>query len=297
MVSHSYFCKLLDPGRGQWSEINTFTINCDNLLNTNLGTPYFGFFSFISVVSGSVDYMINSQPHIIETGDILALSPRQLTEVAHVSEDFRAIYITVDIDLLEKLLTDNPSCKVIADWFITNMVPILKAANCDTGTIIKELQLLTDIDQSHLSNKEEIKTHLMQATAMNISDLLSQHNNHGTASHQETIYRNFIAMVAKHYHNEHSTRFYANGLGITPVYLARIVRRFALKTVKEFIHGLLLRDAIDLLKYSDAQVSEIAYTLGFPDIETFSKFFKNKCGHSPSQIRKNGFKQAGLHRN
>lgn len=288
MVSHYDFCTNLGIDEPQRTAINVALINRPLLEKANAKPSYFDFFSFIAVESGQADYVVNSRHYQAKAGTIIATSPRQLVGTEDISHDFSAIYVTADIDLVEKTFTDVSQCKVIADWFITNRLPFVEASNGNTDTIAKAMKLMLDIQQSRLHCKGEIKNRLLQVAAMNISDILSIHSNLGAVSHQETIYRNFIALVGKNYHRTHCTKFYADALGITPVYLARIVRRFAVKTVKEFIHSLLYRDALDLLKYSDMQITEIAYTLGFPDIETFSKFFKKKNGQAPSQIRKSG---------
>lgn len=291
MISYDDFRAYLGLCPQQRQAINVTLLNRAQLEKVNFKPSYFKFFSFISIESGQADYVVNSRHYPTQAGDVLATSPRLLVGIENISHDFSAIYVTADIDLVEKTFTDVASCKVIADWFITNRLPLVEANDGNTATVAKTMRLMLDIDQSHLNCKEEIKSHLLQVAAMNLSDILSIHNNHGAVSHQETIYRNFIALVSKNYHTTHSTKFYADALGITPVYLARIVRRFAVKTVKEFIHGLLYRDALDLLNYSDMQITEIAYALGFPDIETFSKFFKRKNGQAPSQIRKSGTPQ------
>lgn len=288
MVSHGDFSTFLGLNEPQRAAINVALINRAQLEKASFKPSYFDFFSFVAIEGGEADYVVNSRHYHAKAGTVIATSPRQLVGIGDTSHDFSAIYVTADIDLVEKTFTDVAPCKVIADWFITNRLPFVEATNGNTDTVAKTMRLMLDIQQSRLNCKEEIKSHLLQVAAMNLSDILSIHSNHGAVSHQETIYRNFIALVGKSYHKAHSTKFYADALGITPVYLARIVRRFAVKTVKEFIHSLLYRDALDLLKYSDMQITEIAYTLGFPDIETFSKFFKRKNGQAPSQIRKSG---------
>ncbi len=63
------------------------------------------------------------------------------------------------------------------------------------------------------------------------------------------------------------------------------MRRFAQKSVKEFILSLVYQDALDMLRYTDAQVGEVASRLGFADIETFSKFFKRHNGQSPKKVQ------------
>jgi AraC-like DNA-binding protein len=39
------------------------------------------------------------------------------------------------------------------------------------------------------------------------------------------------------------------------------------------------------IQYSEKSIKEIAYDLGYEDIQTFSRFFKNKEGISPIEHR------------
>ena len=45
-------------------------------------------------------------------------------------------------------------------------------------------------------------------------------------------------------------------------------------------------EALDLLKYSDLTIKEIAFQTGFSDAAHFSRRIKNHCGKTPSEIRK-----------
>ena len=59
------------------------------------------------------------------------------------------------------------------------------------------------------------------------------------------------------------------------------------KTPLQFIHQRRSLEAKRLLQYSEKQIQEIAYDIGFEDIQAFSRFFKKIEGVSPSISRKN----------
>ena len=44
-------------------------------------------------------------------------------------------------------------------------------------------------------------------------------------------------------------------------------------------------EARRLLKYSDLQIQEVAYELGYEDVQAFSRFFKKQEGLSPSKFK------------
>lgn len=65
----------------------------------------------------------------------------------------------------------------------------------------------------------------------------------------------------------------------------RIFEAIHKETIGKYIKRLRLEKGAQFLKYSAAGVSEIAYEIGFEDRASFSKAFKAKYGHSPSDFR------------
>lgn len=65
----------------------------------------------------------------------------------------------------------------------------------------------------------------------------------------------------------------------------RIFEAIHRETIGKYIKRLRLEKAAQYLKYSAMGVSEIGYEVGFEDRAAFSKAFKNRYGHSPSDFR------------
>ena len=217
----------------------------------------------------------------------MVLSPRQLVLIEEFSTDYRATYISVEVSLFEKVLTKSVNCKALADRLIMGHLPFVDDDESHSALVANIMQLFLNLQQSKgIGVREPVQTDLLHTLMCVVSDSLMGRGLPAGICHQEVIYRKFIALVANHYTREHSTRFYAERLCVTPVYLARIVRRYAQKSVKEFILSQVYHEALDLLRYTDAKVGEVASRLGFADIETFSKFFKRYNGQSPKNVQR-----------
>ena len=65
----------------------------------------------------------------------------------------------------------------------------------------------------------------------------------------------------------------------------RQVNKITGKTVTDIIAKLVITDAEAKLKSTDLTIQEIAYSLNFPDISFFGKYFKRYTGMSPKQYR------------
>lgn len=99
------------------------------------------------------------------------------------------------------------------------------------------------------------------------------------------IVREFNFYVEKHFREMHSVSDYAELLNKAPKTLSNLFKKVGNKTPLQFIQSRLLLEAHRLLKYSDRSISEIGYELGFNDIQSFSRFFKNQEGISPNDYR------------
>ncbi|ANI90601.1 transcriptional regulator [Arachidicoccus ginsenosidimutans] len=78
---------------------------------------------------------------------------------------------------------------------------------------------------------------------------------------------------------------YADRLAIHVNHLNKVLKENTGKTTTDFINGRIAQEAKILLKQTDWNVSEIAYSLGFDEVAHFSNFFKRQAGVSPLGFR------------
>jgi len=78
---------------------------------------------------------------------------------------------------------------------------------------------------------------------------------------------------------------YANQLNVHVNHLNRAVKEIIQKTTSQIISERVLQESKILLKYSDWNVSEIAYSLGFTEVTHFNNFFKKHLQQSPLKFR------------
>ncbi|MFD2331209.1 AraC family transcriptional regulator [Cohnella sp. GCM10020058] len=78
----------------------------------------------------------------------------------------------------------------------------------------------------------------------------------------------------------------AEEAGVSQRYLSQLFKRHTGRTLKSYAAGLRMERARLLLAESDLPVTQIADTLGYADLYSFSKLFKAYSGTSPSGYRK-----------
>lgn len=95
----------------------------------------------------------------------------------------------------------------------------------------------------------------------------------------------FKCLVQNHYKELKQVKAYALLLHITPLYLNEMVKEITGFTASYWIQQEIILEARRLLYYTDLDVKQIAYRLGYDDYAYFSRFFKKSTGNTASQFR------------
>jgi len=78
---------------------------------------------------------------------------------------------------------------------------------------------------------------------------------------------------------------FAGTLGVHINHLNKVLKETTGKTTTDIVNGRIAEEAKLLLKQTQWNISEIAFTLGFEEVAHFSNFFKRHTGLSPLQFR------------
>lgn len=97
--------------------------------------------------------------------------------------------------------------------------------------------------------------------------------------------RAFRSLVRKDFKTMKSPSEYAEALNITRGYLTEAVREVTGKPAQHWIHQEILIEAKRLLVFTNLNVKEVAYELGYSDHTYFSRLFSKLEDQSPSEFR------------
>ncbi len=94
--------------------------------------------------------------------------------------------------------------------------------------------------------------------------------------------------IEQHYLEQKNARFYAEKQNLSLKRLNEITSASIGKTVTQLIHERLILEAKRRLLFTELSIAEIAYQIGFEDVNYFYRFFKKRVENTPLQFRKIG---------
>lgn len=112
-------------------------------------------------------------------------------------------------------------------------------------------------------------------------------NEEATHNRQISYVEEFMKLLQTHHTSERSISFYADKLFISPKYLSHLVKQATGRSASDWISQFVIIEAKNLLRFSNKNIQQVAYTLNFSSQSSFGKYFKHLTGMSPSEYQKN----------
>lgn len=99
-----------------------------------------------------------------------------------------------------------------------------------------------------------------------------------------------IELLKENYNTDISREEIADRLEINPDTLGKIFKKHTGKTISDYKNELRIHEAIRLLKTTDHNIIDIAFTVGFENLSTFYRLFQKTVGYPPNRMREDGNK-------
>ena len=107
-----------------------------------------------------------------------------------------------------------------------------------------------------------------------------------TQKKDKSVYYQFLELMERHFFEEHQVVFYARQLGIPRRRLSDIIKLFHGQPAKNIIQERIILEAKRLLTFTNSNLKDIAYQLGFDTPTYFSRYFKKHTHQTPMEYQK-----------
>ncbi|MEO1098227.1 MAG: helix-turn-helix domain-containing protein [Bacteroidota bacterium] len=148
------------------------------------------------------------------------------------------------------------------------------------------LRLFTDIRQEY--NRENASTTVLLSYLKVVLVNYQRGIKPGFNSKNNDIVDTIIVLrsnIEQHYIKQKNAGYYAEKQNLSLKRLNEITTTSIGKTVTQLIHERLILEAKRRLLFTEISVAEIAYQIGFEDVNYFYRFFKKRVGNTPLQFR------------
>lgn len=103
---------------------------------------------------------------------------------------------------------------------------------------------------------------------------------------EDAILSRFLISLHDNCHKERTVQFYAQQQHLSPYYFSTIIKSRSGIGALQWIENLTMILAREYLECTDLSIKEISEKMNFPDQSTFGRYFKHRCGRSPSEYRR-----------
>jgi AraC family transcriptional regulator, transcriptional activator of pobA len=171
-------------------------------------------------------------------------------------------------------------------FFWASQIPIISLNDEN----LKKFELLWSVFEAEMNQKDDLQGDMLQILLKRFLIMATRiykefHKMDNIEESKVDVLRNYFYLVEMHYKTKHSVSDYADLLNkpaksITNLFAANY-NKSPLKVIQERI----LIESKRYLSFSDKSIKETAFELGFDDMQSFSRFFKNMEGISPKEFR------------
>lgn len=237
---------------------------------------------FLMCTVGKLDLLLDQEPCLVESGQLLVVIPGKEIVVRQVADNFGGVLVVTGSQFTDGLQLSNP----LATLLTLSTTPV-RTINYEAMKSIETLCSMFGrlVTLSDLPNQRHVLELIVELMFYTMGYYLHPPKAIKKSS-ADFLTDQFIQLVEadhrKHYHIEH----YAQQLNVSAKYLAECVKQTTQRTATSWIEGRLLADAKHLLSTNQMSIKEISNALNFASQSNFGRFFKRLTGMSPLAYRK-----------
>jgi len=249
-----------------------------------LHTKKDGALSILWFQSNNNEIGIDGKPYLFHKNDIVFLTEFHKINVECLDKTRfirfnRSFYCILEHD-------NEVSCKGIL-FFGASTLPYINIPKEE----IETFETLWRMFEIEMTSKDALQREMLQMMLKRYlilsTRIFKNQNSFPEEIPKINLIRNFNFLVEKHFRTRHTVSQYAELLHKSPKTLSNLFSKYGCKTPLQFIHERKLLEARRLLRYTDKAIKEIAYEIGYEDIQSFSRFFKTHEGISPTEYKDN----------
>lgn len=239
-------------------------------------------------IEGSRRYFIEDAAYIVNAGCVVLIGENQIHKTASLGDTASSrIVVNFSREYLDKIMDIFPEVDFFSflseehNHLLSNIT--VKQQNHIQGL----LQQLLALQEGTSPESDALRKMLLATLLLELKDLCRQQQEQGGENGRVSnhIVDQIQAYIAEHYAEKLTLTGIASQFYISPYYLSRLFKKSINLSLIEYINGVRIKAAQNLIEKSNESISDIAEKTGFMTTAHFRRVFKDATGLSPQQYR------------
>ncbi len=234
---------------------------------------------------GWVKAECDMRPIVFREHDLAVVTPHHILCARESSSDYQAMLIVMSAGFQQKMKhMYADTYRDIQHYRYRQDVPL----NDEQFLVVQRLfRLMLDVSRSESERRTEMLGDLLKVLFSLLYEYRQQNGieNH-TASPREELFARFYKAIEEHYRESHEVKFYADLFCLTPKHFATVIKEQTGINALAWINNYVMLQAKSMLRHmQQLSIQQVGEQLGFTEQASFSRFFKNNAGITPSEYR------------
>ena len=257
------------------------TGNIKHLFKTPSKVPGY---MFLLCFQGTCSITVHLTQYTMKKGTLLILLPDLYFQILEQSDDCKFIFAGFATELVRSSSLFSKSIEYTPFIFEKPVLQLDKKAFELMYSYIRIIIKAKNISNNILTQEQAALT--FTQLILGLGNLIKNGKSvNQQYNRNQEIVKELVRTVVMNYHTERNVSFYADKMHLSPQHLSTTIKKITGKTLTDIISSFIINDAKAKLKSTEMTIQEIAYSLNFPDISFFGKYFKRYTGMSPKQYR------------
>ena len=269
--------------------VDFFIDRADDVVGVDMPSFHIHYkFEIYYEIEGSRRYFIEDSAYVVNAGSVVLIGENQIHKTASLGDTPSSrIVLNFSREYLERVAQAFPNVDFFA--FLSE-----ECNHLLTGLTVKQQNQIYGLLQQLLAMEDETSAAADALRRLLLGTLLLELKEHCRRQQEQNAENGRVsnhtvdqiqAYIAEHYAEKLTLTGIANQFYISPYYLSRMFKKSINLSLIEYINGVRIKAAQNLIERSSGSIAEIAAKTGFMTTAHFRRVFKDATGLSPQQYR------------
>ncbi len=231
-------------------------------------------------LKGQYDY----QDFCFKAGDICWLLPNHVLRKDEHSDDYSVLSVFVKMSYFQKLSAQGNLPRHYYPLYVTS----ISLEPQQFELMLNGFRMIGKLADFDCLQRDELICKMFDILAIMGDEFILQRCpviKQTQKSHLQ-LFERFYSEIVQHYCESHEVAFYARLLSLTPKYFATVIKNTTGQSASQWINQYVITHTKWMLQHDHHKtIQQIANQMGFSEQASFSRFFKDNTGMTPSEYR------------